>query len=215
MGGLMPGYNSEDFFRDADVSRETLERLELFAALLKQWNPRINLVSKDSLNDLWRRHMADSAQLRDLIPAYDGALVDVGSGAGFPGMVLAIMGHANVHLVESSARKCVFLREVARQTECETVIHNFRLGDDAAINLPLPKADIITARAVTPLVKLLDIVFSLMYDRTCCMFHKGSRVEDELTLAREKWRFEMERLPSNSDPSGVILRLSNIRRLPN
>ena len=208
----MSGYESKNFASDTDVSRETLERLELFADLLKRWNQKINLVSRDSLNDLWRRHMSDSAQLHNMIPKYDGALVDVGSGAGFPGMILAIMGLPNVHLVESSERKCVFLREAARQTDCLVTIHNFRLGDEGPSSPALPKAEIITARAVSPLVNLLDIVFSMVYDRTCCIFHKGSRVDDELMHAREKWRFELKRLPSKSDSSGAILKLSKIGR---
>ena len=99
----MASYGVEDFVRDYDVSRETCERLELFADLLNRWNRRVNLVSKESLNDLWRRHMADSAQLREVIPPYEGALIDVGSGAGFPGMVLAIMGLSDIHLIEASA----------------------------------------------------------------------------------------------------------------
>ncbi|MBT3627545.1 MAG: 16S rRNA (guanine(527)-N(7))-methyltransferase RsmG [Rhodospirillaceae bacterium] len=209
----MAGYGSEDFARDANVSRETCERLELYAELLKQWNPRINLVSRDSLRDLWRRHFVDSAQLHEMIPDYDGALVDLGSGAGFPGLVLAIMGLANVHLIEANLRKCTFLREVARRTDSMVTVHNIRLGDEADPGQKLPKAEIITARAVSQLVNVLDIAYPLMYDRTCCIFHKGSRVDEELNIAREQWRFELERIASISDPSGTILRLRNIRRL--
>lgn len=210
---MMSGYDAVDFFRDADVSRETCERLQLFAKLLKRWNTRINLVSRDSMDDLWLRHMADSAQLRDVIPEYDGALVDVGSGAGFPGMVLAIMGLPNVHLVESNARKCDFLREAARLTGCAATIHNIRLGEKSEPIRMLPKAGIVTARAVSSLTTLLDIVYPIMYDRTCCIFHKGSRVDDELKAARDKWRFGLERIPSKSNPSGAIVKLRNIRRL--
>ncbi len=208
----MPIYDVEDFVSDFDVSRETSERLARFAELLKRWNRRVNLVSKDSLKDIWRRHIADSAQLRDVIPRYDGALVDVGSGAGFPGMVLAIMGLANIHLVESSARKCTFLRESARITGGAAAIHNIRLGTDAGLLTKLPKASIVTARAVSPLANLLDIVYPIVYDRTCCVFHKGARVDDELKAAREIWKFEIERLPNRLDPSGVILKLRHVRR---
>ena len=165
------------------------------------------------MDDLWLRHMADSAQLRDVIPKYDGALVDVGSGAGFPGMVLAIMGLPNVHLVESNARKCVFLREAARLTGCVVTIHNIRLGEKSQPIRMLPRAGIITARAVSSLANLLDIVYPIMYDRTCCIFHKGSRVDDELKAARDAWRFELERFPSKAHPGGAIIVLRNIRRL--
>ena len=204
-------YGVEEFARDVDVSRETCERLEQYANLLRYWNPRINLVSRESINDLWRRHLVDSAQLHEVIMSYDGALIDVGSGAGFPGMVLAIMGLPNVHLVESNLRKCTFLREVARQTDCVVTIHNIRLGKENSAH-DLPKAEIITARAVTQLVNLLGIVSTLVYDGTCCVFHKGSRVDEELKVARGEWRFNLERFASKSDPSGAILKLSHMRR---
>jgi len=208
----MANYGVEDFVRNYDVSRETCARLERFAELLKHWNRRVNLVSKDSLNDIWRRHMADSAQLRDVIPAYEGALIDVGSGAGFPGMVLAIMGLADIHLIEASAKKCAFLREAARITGCQATIHNFRLGDHAASLAALPEAAIITARAVSPLAKLLDIVFPIVYDRTCCIFSKGIQADNELMAARENWQFDVRQIPSKVEPGGVILKINHIRR---
>ena len=208
----MASYGVEDFVRDYDVSRETCARLEQFAELLKHWNRRVNLVSKDSLNDIWRRHMADSAQLRDVIPAYDGALIDVGSGAGFPGMVLAIMGLADIHLIEASAKKCTFLREAARITGSPATIHNLRLGDDAASLAALPKAAIVTARAVSPLAKLLDIVFPIVYEKTYCIFSKGIRAADELKVARQSWQFEVQQIASEVEASGVILKINNICR---
>ncbi|MDA0231755.1 MAG: 16S rRNA (guanine(527)-N(7))-methyltransferase RsmG [Proteobacteria bacterium] len=208
----MAHYGVEDFVRDYDVSRETCARLEQFVQLLRHWNRRVNLVSKDSLNDVWRRHIADSAQLRDVIPAYEGALIDVGSGAGFPGMVLAIMGLADIHLIEAGAKKCVFLREAARITGCQVTIHNIRLGDDSASLAALPVAAIVTARAVSPLAKLLDIVFPIVYDRTYCMFSKGMQAEDELKAARESWQFDVRQVPSKVEPGGVILKINHIRR---
>ena len=208
----MASYGVEDFVRDYGVSRETCARLEQFAELLKHWNRRVNLVSKDSLNDIWRRHMADSAQLRDVIPAYDGALIDVGSGAGFPGMVLAIMGQADVHLIEASAKKCTFLREAARITGSPATIHNLRLGEDAASLAALPKAAIVTARAVSLLVKLLDIVFPIVYDRTYCIFSKGIQADDELKAARQSWQFEVQQIVSEVELGGVILKINHIRR---
>jgi 16S rRNA (guanine527-N7)-methyltransferase len=208
----MAAYGVEDFIRDCDVSRETCERLELFVELLERWNKRVNLVSKRSLSDIWRRHIADSAQLLAAIPQYEGALVDVGSGAGFPGLVLAIMGLPNVHLVESSARKCAFLREARRITGCAAEVHNFHLGTDEAAIDELPSAAVITARAVSPLANLLDIVYPIVYDRTCCIFPKGARVDDELKAARQRWEFELQPVPSTMDADGVILKIDNIRR---
>ena len=208
----MASYGVEDFVRDYDVSRETCARLEKFAELLKHWNRRVNLVSKDSLNDIWRRHMADSAQLRDVMPAYDGALIDVGSGAGFPGMVLAIMGLADIHLIDASAKKCTFLREASRITGSLATIHNLRLGEDAASLAALPKAAIVTARAVSPLVKLLDIVIPIVYDQTYCIFSKGIRAADELKAARQSWQFEVQQIVSEVELGGVILKINHIRR---
>ena len=208
----MASYGVEDFVRDYDVSRETCARLEQFAELLKHWNRRVNLVSKDSLNNVWRRHMADSAQLRDVIPAYDGALIDAGSGAGFPGMVLSILGLADIHLIEANAKKCTFLRETARITGSPATIHNLRLGDSTASLAALPKAAIVTARAVSPLAKLLDIVFPLVYNQTYCIFSKGIQADDELKVARQSWQFEVQQIASKVEPGGVILKINNIRR---
>ncbi len=126
------------------------------------------------------------------------------------------MGLSNIHLVESSARKCAFLREARRITGCAAEVHNFRLGDSAAANKAsigeLPRATVITARAVSPLAGLLDIVYPIVYDRTCCIFPKGARVDDEVETARQRWNFELQRVPSKMDPSGVILKIHNIRR---
>ena len=208
----MASYGVEDFVRDYDVSRETCDRLELFAELLKHWNRRVNLVSKDSLNDVWRRHMADSAQLRKVIPPYEGALIDVGSGAGFPGMVLAIMGLSDIHLIEASAKKCAFLREAARITGASVTIHNIRIARDATPHAALPEAAIVTARAVSPLANLLDIVFPIMYDRTCCIFPKGIQADDEVQEARRRWNFDVVQMPSKIEPGAVILKISHVRR---
>ena len=208
----MTDYGIREFSRDFDVSRETLQRLEQFAALLERWNRRINLVSKESLNEIWCRHIADSAQLADVIPPYDGPLADIGSGAGFPGMVLAILGRPDVHLIESNSRKCAFLNEAARITEAPVRIHNLRLNSDGAPPAALLRTEVITARAVSPLTNLLDIVCHMMYDRTCCIFPKGARVEDEIGEALRNWEFDMERVASKVEPGGVILILRHVRR---
>ena len=209
----MPGYGIENFARDFDVSRETCRRLELFADLLIRWNRRVNLVSRHSAGDIWRRHIADSAQLCELIPPYDGALVDVGSGAGFPGMVLAIMGFGDVHLIESNTKKCAFLREAARITSAVVTIHNIRLDSDSTLNPAIPKAATVTARAVSPLANLLDIVFPIMYGRTCCIFPKGVHADEDLIEARRRWEFNVQQLPNKLEPGGVILKIRQVRRI--
>ncbi len=145
---------SPEAFRDeTGVSRETLERLECHASLLRKWTAHINLVSRRSLADLWRRHMLDSAQLMPLLPPpadCPRVLLDMGSGAGFPGLVLAIMGAGHVHLVESDQRKAAFLREAVRLTGATATVHGSRIE-----RLDSFPADVITARALAPLATLM------------------------------------------------------------
>src|SRR5260370_24859153 len=132
------------------VSRETLARLEAYAALLAEWNQRINLVGRDSLRDVWRRHFLDSAQLFPYLPQGARSLVDLGSGAGFPGLVLAILGVAGVELIEGDARKCAFLREAARIAAAPITIHNSRIAA-----MPPHAVDVVTARGCASLDQLL------------------------------------------------------------
>jgi 16S rRNA (guanine527-N7)-methyltransferase len=201
----------EAFAAAAHVSRETLEGLRRYADLLVKWQRSINLVAADSLNDLWRRHMLDSAQLYDLLPSGDCRVVDLGSGAGFPGLVLAAMGARDVHLVESDGRKCVFLAEAARAcglaAGVNPVIHRARLEQMRGLT-----ADVVTARACAPLDRLLDYAEPFLRPASVCLFLKGSATADELTAASNRWRMTVERLPSASDPSGTILRIGQVTR---
>jgi 16S rRNA (guanine527-N7)-methyltransferase len=187
------------------VSRETSARLEAYLALLHAWSARINLVGRDTLRDPWRRHVLDSAQLLPYLPEDAKSLIDIGSGAGFPGLVLAILGVPGVELVEADARKCAFLREAARIADAEVVIHNRRCESVA----PHP-VDVVAARAVAPLARLLELSRPLLGPRTVCLFLKGERASEELTAAREAWTMRAERFPSRSDPRGVILRLEQV-----
>jgi 16S rRNA (guanine527-N7)-methyltransferase len=190
-------------------------RLEAYAALLGTWTRAINLVSQRSLRDLWRRHMLDSAQLLPLLPASPATrrrvILDLGSGAGFPGLVLALLGAGEMHLVESDRRKAQFLREVARQTGSDARIHDQRIED-----MPPIATDVVTARACAPLSKLLGYVRNipgpLPGTRPCCLFLKGKRADRELTEARKQWKMEVESFPSRSDPSGTILRIGLLDR---
>lgn len=190
------------FARQADVSRETLDRLKSYAALLGKWAPRINLVGRSTLPDLWRRHMLDSAQLFPLIPRTARNLVDLGSGAGFPGLVLAIMGAPDVHLIESNAKKCAFLREVARETGADVTIHTTRI--EAGLSL---KADVVTARALAPLPILMEYAKPYLTPSSVCFFLKGSGVEEELTGLCKIWNIREHRYPSVTDSEGVVLRV--------
>ncbi len=189
------------------VSRETLERLTRYLELLRRWQRAINLVGQETLRDPWRRHMLDSAQLFEHLPATCRNLVDLGSGAGFPGLVLAIMGVPEVHLIESDRRKAQFLREVARATRTAVTIHRQRIED-----MPGWPADLVTARALAPLPRLLDLVERFLAADSVCLFLKGRSVHDELTATVESWHMEVEALPSRTDPEGVILKLRGVRR---
>jgi 16S rRNA (guanine527-N7)-methyltransferase len=201
--------SAEGFAERCDVSRETLDRLRCYRDLLERWQRAINLVGPKTLADAWRRHFWDSAQLLKHIPASAETLLDVGSGAGFPGLVLAILGVRGVALVESDGRKCSFLREVARQTGASVAIHHARLESLAGEISP---PDVITARAVASLDLLLDKTKLYITPNTVCLFHKGRTADDEIALARKTWRMTLEKIPSETDPSGVILRMEGIRR---
>jgi 16S rRNA (guanine527-N7)-methyltransferase len=201
----------EAFAATCDVSRETLERLRRYAEILVKWQKSINLVSPESLNDLWRRHILDSAQLRAFLPPEARSLIDMGSGAGFPGLVLAILSVPDVHLIESDSRKCVFLAEAARTAGLAVgqnpTIHRARLEEIADL-----RVDVVTARACAPLVQLLAYAEPFLHDHSICLFPKGGRVDEELTEAEKTWRMAVERFPSLSDPTGTILRIRQVAR---
>jgi len=192
-----------------DVSRETISALETYAGLLRKWQKAINLVSGATLNDLWRRHFLDSAQLVPLLPAGDGHITDLGSGAGFPGLVLALVTGRPTHLVESDQRKAAFLGEVARATGCagRVQVHAGRIEA-----LKPWAAPIITARALADLTQLLDWASAFVTTDTTCIFPKGAKAEEELTATSRVWKMTVERRRSVTDPTGLILRLSHLER---
>lgn len=199
-------YGPAEFQRDLDVSRETLDRLETYATLLQKWNRAINLVGPRTLPDLWRRHMLDSAQLAAHLPPPPAdrplRIVDLGSGAGFPGLVLAILGAGEVHLIESDNRKVAFLREAARLTETPVTIHATRIEAAEPI-----ATDVVTARALAPLPDLLAHAARLLAPGGVGLFLKGRGADRELTLAEKAWKMTAERFRSRSDPGGTILRI--------
>ena len=194
------------FQRLTHVSCETLERLEAYVALLKQWNRRINLVGGNTLGDPWRRHILDSAQLLPHVPQKARVLVDLGSGAGLPGLILAILGVPEVHLVEADQRKAVFLREAVRVTGVSATIHATR-----AERLKLT-ADVVTARAVAPLPDLLDLAAPFLGPHSVALFLKGRTAREELTLAEKSWTMGSRLLPSSTEPGGMLLILEAISR---
>lgn len=161
----------------------------------------------DTLPDLWSRHFLDSAQLFSRIKPGARRLVDLGSGAGFPGLVLAVMGAPDVHLVESDQRKCAFLREAARITGTAVSVVNKRIEQVAPLG-----ADVITARALAPLVKLLDWGFPHLAEGGEFIFLKGRGAEDELTAAAKEWNISAIRTASLTDPGGLVLHLREVSR---
>lgn len=182
-----------------------MARLEAYVALLLTWSTRINLVGRTTLDDLWRRHFLDSAQLMPLIPAGAGNLVDLGSGAGFPGLVLAILGVPGVELIEADSRKAAFLHEAARLTGASVVIRGCRIEAVAP-----HAADVLTARACAPLQQLLTLGERFIGPQTACLFLKGARAEEELTEAGKAWTMTATRHPSRADPGGSILLLQQV-----
>ncbi|HEX3862174.1 MAG TPA: 16S rRNA (guanine(527)-N(7))-methyltransferase RsmG [Stellaceae bacterium] len=195
------------FAAAANVSRETLARLQAYADLLVQWSPRINLVSAATLGDLWRRHFLDSAQLFPLIPEGTDSLVDLGSGAGFPGLVLAILGVCGVELVESDARKCAFLREAARVSATAVTIRNARIEQVA----PHP-VSVITARGCAPLERLFIWAQRFAGPETVYLFPKGEQAAQELAAAQTAWTMDVTSHDSCTDPRGVILCVKRLDR---
>lgn len=197
----------EAFQAQTAVSRETVDRLTAYADLLRKWQPKINLVGPSTMDDLWRRHFLDSAQLWPLLPAETKTLIDFGSGAGFPGLVLAVMGVPEVHLVESDQRKCAFMREAARATGVSVTIHNKRIEAIA----PFP-VDVVSSRALAALPQLLEFAAPFLAPHTTCLFPKGQNVEAELTHLNKIWTLRVDRQPSLTDADATILRLSEVRR---
>jgi len=199
---MRPSLGIDGFAKLTSVSRETLDRLEIYVNLLTAWNRRINLVGPATIGDVWRRHILDSAQLFPLIPSKARSLIDLGSGAGLPGLVLAIMGVPEVHLIESDTRKVVFLREALRVTRTAATIHAARIERVTPF-----KSDVITARGLASLAELLRISAAFRGPRTISLFLKGRKVEEELTDTVKLWNMRFDRQPSLTDESGSILRL--------
>jgi 16S rRNA (guanine527-N7)-methyltransferase len=194
-------FGPEEFAAKADVSRETLARLKAYADLLTDWNARHNLVAKSTLPDLWQRHFWDSAQLAPMLPPDTHTLADLGSGAGFPGLVLAALRpDISVTLHEATTKKCEFLRAVAARMDIKVTVENARMED-----LPQRGFNVVTARAVAPLPLLLQYAHSFFGPNSIGLFLKGQNVGSELTEATKYWNMKASLTPSLTDPSGAIV----------
>jgi len=195
----------EAFLAAAPVSRETELRLERYAELIIERNQSLSLISHTTEPDIWVRHFLDSAQIATLIPDPAVAIADIGTGAGFPGMVLAIMGLPDVHLIEHNIQKVDFLRRVATELDLPVTIHPMK--SEAVRAFPV---GVLTARALKPLDQLIALGRRLIGPNTACIFPKGRRAEEELQTASRRWRMTVERFPSATDPDSTIFRLTNV-----
>ena len=205
---------SQAGFQEAfNVSRETMERLQIYAGLLEKWNPAINLVSKTSLKQVWARHFVDSAQIFDLASEKSGHWLDIGSGGGFPGLVVAIVAAEQAPdlrftFIESDLRKCAFLEAVSRDTNIPVTILPERIE-----NVDPQKADILSARALAPLKDLLVFAERHLKPGGQALFSKGASYRQEMQEALETWAFRSEECSSKTDDAAVILSLGDIRRV--
>jgi 16S rRNA (guanine527-N7)-methyltransferase len=198
---------------EADVSRETLDRLRIYHELLEKWGARINLVSRGTLGDAWPRHFSDSAQLLAHAPVEARAWTDLGSGAGFPGLVVAILAAETrpllrVRLIEADQRKATFLRTVCRETGVSADVIPERI--EAA---PPSRADVLSARALAPLSDLLAMAERHLGPGGICLFPKGATYRREIADALETFAFDCEDYPSKTDSGSVILKIGGIRRV--
>jgi 16S rRNA (guanine527-N7)-methyltransferase len=204
--------DSKEFARRTGVSRETLRKYQIYLQLLEKWQRSHNLVGAKTLVDPWRRHFLDSAQIllrfREAPPEKGAqSWLDLGSGAGFPGLVLALMGVGRVHLVESNGKKCAFLREVIRATDANATVYQGRIED-----LEPFRADVITSRALASISEILKLGERFCGDDTEYWLLKGKSMQRELTAAHKYWKLDWRSFQSVSDDSGAVLRLKECKR---
>jgi 16S rRNA (guanine527-N7)-methyltransferase len=212
--------SSEDFRNVFGVSRETLRRLEAYVALLTEWQRAINLVAPSTLAEVWHRHVADSAQLLKCVPARASMnWLDLGSGAGFPGLVAAIMmaetPGCRVQLVESDAKKCAFMREVVRKAAISGLVTVDIVGDriqSAIVSSKVGIVDVVSARALAPLDSLLNLSSGVFALGTVGLFPKGKDAVVEVTAAQQSWNFGFDLVPSKTDPSASIVVVRDLNR---
>jgi 16S rRNA (guanine527-N7)-methyltransferase len=191
-----------------DVSRETRLVLERFASLLVRWNRTVNLIARQDEPWVWDRHIADSLQLVPLMVPRPDRAIDLGSGAGFPGLILALATQVPFTLIEADQRKAAFLREAARLTGASAEVCVARIE-----GAELPPAALVTARALAPLPKLLSLAAPLLAPGGTCLFLKGAGVGAELTAAAGEWHIQAERIPSRTAADASILRITELSRV--
>ncbi len=204
------GFGPEEAGELTGVSRETIERVDAFVAVLDEWRKKINLIGPGEGKHLWRRHILDSLQLVQFIPESARSLADLGTGGGFPGVVLACALHDRkvvVSLVEKSVRKAEFLEAAVAELGLNAVVLNQRIEDTSA-----NKNDVVTARALAPLPKLMTLTEGWLARDGLAIVVKGRDVDKELIHTRETWTFDLEARPSLSGPDGQVLLISNLTK---
>ena len=203
-----------DFCLYQDVSRETFEKFSIYYQTLIKWQNSINLISKNTIERVWERHFLDSAQLYNITKEIDGNIIDFGSGAGFPGLILAMMGNKKIHLVESDQKKCTFLREVSMLSETNVTVHQNRIED-----LEYFDVELITARALAPLNKLIDYAEAFTKNSSTnqklpkLLFLKGKSYKKEISELGKRISFSIEEFESITDKFGKILYINKINML--
>jgi len=204
-------YGPEAFAAEFTVSRETTAKLARYAALLTEWQERMNLVGPSTLAGIWDRHFRDSAQLMALVPrlGHRPRWLDIGAGGGFPGLGLATLDAGEIHLVESIAKKCRFLETVIDELDIRrsATVHNMRVEA-----MPAFRADVITARACANLAQLFDWGLRFAASSTLWLLPKGASVDDEVAAARQRYRFEHELVPSRTDERARIVVAKGVTR---
>ena len=203
---------AEVIFDRFNVSRESRQKIETYVKLLLTWQQRINLVGPTTVETVWERHICDSLQLLPLLPQGTLSIAELGSGAGIPGLVLAMAAGVEAHLYESNGKKAAFLREAARQTGTRAIVHNVRL-ESLKGEPGLPIVQCVVARALAPLPLLLDYAEPFLARGATGLFHKGQDVDTELTEATKCWRIELLRHASQCDSRGVILEIREASRV--
>ena len=197
---------------DENVSRETSDKLTLFANIVEKWTPRINLISKASVPYIWQRHIEDSIQIYSLVPPVS-SWVDLGSGGGFPAIVVALLAqqdgrNSKFTLVESDQRKCVFLRTAIRELGLKVEVLNDRIE-----NIPPLEANVVSARALAELPLLIGLASRHMKSDGIAIFPKGKNWKVEDAKARKSWAYSNESIPSKTDPSAAILKIKEIKHV--
>ncbi len=203
-------YGPDEFAAEYGVSRETFDRLKAYDAVLLDWSSHHNLIARSTIEERWERHYRDSAQLHAFLPADAKTLVDLGSGAGFPGLVLAAIGAPRglqVALVESIGKKAAFLDVAIRAM----ALRNARVIPQRIENITISPPDVVAARALAQLSKLLAYAHEFADENTVLIFPKGQDVEDELTEAAKSWHMEVDRRPSVTSPGSTILVIRDFR----